>query len=144
MSPVYHQHFCLHVCQAGVPGTNGRCTADPPKFALCRLSLLHVQPLSLRKGPRMIFETPCFSIVAGMGSSLGSYQQAGNTGYSTFSVQGPIVSQPTPAAAPTLAPTRLQACPYHHCCSACNCCHYHYGQKAVQNMQSSCCAGQQR
>ncbi|EIE24123.1 hypothetical protein COCSUDRAFT_65755 [Coccomyxa subellipsoidea C-169] len=31
----------------------------------------------------------------GMGSSLGSYQQAGNTGYSTFSVQGPIESSTT-------------------------------------------------
>ncbi|CAL8462329.1 g1862 [Coccomyxa elongata] len=41
----------------------------------------------------------------GMASSLGSYQTSGNTGYSTFSVQAPIASQPA-AAAP--APTRLQ------------------------------------
>ncbi|KAK9906517.1 hypothetical protein WJX75_003232 [Coccomyxa subellipsoidea] len=43
----------------------------------------------------------------GMGTSLGSYQ-SGNAGYSTFSVQAPIVSQPSAPVAPTLAPTRLQ------------------------------------
>lgn len=51
---------------------------------------------------------------AGMGTSLGSYQ-SGNAGYSTFSVQAPIVSQPSAPVAPTLAPTRLQARTY-HCC----------------------------
>jgi len=43
------------------------------------------------------------------GAGLGGYQ-SGNAGYSTFSVQAPIVSQPNAAAAQNAAPTRLQVC----------------------------------
>lgn len=54
---------------------------------------------------RKLSDAQCIRYGAGMASSLGSYQTSGNTGYSTFSVQAPIASQPA-AAAP--APTRLQ------------------------------------